>query len=125
MKIREVVTKPQGPLTPEQARIEALKAQARRSQDAVKAERARQKMQSAQQSINKIRTHTQENYRTISLLQLEHAGQLKSFQAQLRVADGRQTSLATMAITVANLTQAMAIFRRLFGASAIISVKST
>ena len=42
------------PLTPAQARIKALKDQAKRAQAAVKAERARQKIQSAQQSLNQL-----------------------------------------------------------------------
>lgn len=46
--------KPTGPLSPEQARIKALKDQAKRAQAAVKAERARQKMHSAQQSLNQL-----------------------------------------------------------------------
>lgn len=41
-------------LSPEQARIKALKDQAKRAQAAVKAERARQKIQSAQQSLNQL-----------------------------------------------------------------------
>jgi hypothetical protein len=46
--------KPQKPLNPEQARIQSLKDQAKRAQAAVKAERARQKMRSAQQSLNQL-----------------------------------------------------------------------
>lgn len=41
MKVIEVTNKP---LTPEQARIKALQDQARRARQAVKAERARQKI---------------------------------------------------------------------------------
>jgi hypothetical protein len=44
MKIQEVITKPKPAMTPDQARIEGLKAQVKRSQAAVKAERARQKV---------------------------------------------------------------------------------
>ena len=51
MKIQEITTKSKGPLTPDQARIEGLKAQAKRSQDAVKAERARQKVKAGQQAL--------------------------------------------------------------------------
>lgn len=46
--------KPQKPLTPEQARIKALKDQAKRAQNAVKAERARQKIKTAQTTLNTI-----------------------------------------------------------------------
>ena len=53
MKIHEVTTKPQAPLSPDQARLAALKNQVKRSQEAVKAERARQKMRSAQQALSK------------------------------------------------------------------------
>lgn len=45
---------PQKPLSPEQARIKALKDQAKRAQNAVKAERARQKLKSAQTTLNAV-----------------------------------------------------------------------
>jgi hypothetical protein len=51
MKIHEIITKPKPALTPDQARIAALKAQVKRSQDAVKAERARQKVKAGQQAL--------------------------------------------------------------------------
>jgi hypothetical protein len=51
MKIQEITTKPKAPMTPDQARIEGLKAQAKRSQEAVKAERARQKVKAGQQAL--------------------------------------------------------------------------
>lgn len=51
MRIQEVITKPKPALTPDQARIEALKAQVKRSQDAVRAERARQKVKAGQQAL--------------------------------------------------------------------------
>lgn len=74
MRIQEVITKPQAPLTPDQARIEGLKAQAKRSQDAVKAERARQKVKAGQQALTKVGFAT-----------LSESQQLKTFQAQVRV----------------------------------------
>lgn len=52
MKIKEVTSKP---LTPEQARIKALQDQARRAREALKAERARQKIQQGQQQLAGIR----------------------------------------------------------------------
>lgn len=51
MKIIEVTSKP---LTPEQARIKALQAQAKRARDAVKAERARQQIRKGQNQLAKI-----------------------------------------------------------------------
>ena len=51
MKIQEVITKSKPAMTPDQARIEGLKAQVKRSQDAVKAERARQKVKAGQQAL--------------------------------------------------------------------------
>lgn len=45
---------PQKPITPEQARIKALKDQAKRAQNAVRAERARQKIKTAQTTLNTI-----------------------------------------------------------------------
>ncbi len=45
---------PKKPLSPEQARIKALKDQAKRAQNAVKAERARQKIKTAQTTLNAV-----------------------------------------------------------------------
>ena len=47
----ENITKP---LTPDQARIKSLKDQAKRSQQAVKAEKARQKIKAGQQQLANI-----------------------------------------------------------------------
>ncbi len=52
MKITEIITRPKRPKTLDQARIEALKAQVKRSQAAVKAERARQRLQAAQRAVS-------------------------------------------------------------------------
>ena len=51
MKIKEVTSKPLGP---EQARIKSLQDQARRAREAVKAERARQKIRQGQKQLSKI-----------------------------------------------------------------------
>ncbi len=52
MVIREITaTKP---ATPEQQRIKALQAQAKRAQQAVKVERARQKIAAGQKQLNKL-----------------------------------------------------------------------
>ena len=57
MLIKEVETiKPIKPLTPEQQRINTLKQQVKRSQDAVKSERQRQRVAKAQQQLQKTRT---------------------------------------------------------------------
>ena len=48
MKVIEVTNKPP---TPEQARIKALQAQAKRAREAVKAERARQQIRKAQNQL--------------------------------------------------------------------------
>ncbi len=42
------------PLTPDQQRIKALQAQAKRAREAVKAERARQKIANGQKELNKL-----------------------------------------------------------------------
>lgn len=56
MLIKEVATiKPQKPLTPQQQRINALQQQAKRSQEAVKAERQRQRVAKAQAQLVKAR----------------------------------------------------------------------
>ena len=51
MKIIEVTSKP---LTPEQAKIKSLQDQARRAREAVKAERARQKIKLGQSQLARI-----------------------------------------------------------------------
>ena len=51
-------TSPIKPLTPAQARITALKAQAKNAQAAVKGERARQKIQAAQTALNQLESHS-------------------------------------------------------------------
>ena len=52
MRIKEIVSTK--PLTPEQARLKALKDQADRAKAAVKAERARQKIRVGQQALSKL-----------------------------------------------------------------------
>jgi hypothetical protein len=51
MRIREVVQ----PKTPEQQRLDALRAASKRASDAVKQERDRQKLQRAQKAIQAVR----------------------------------------------------------------------
>lgn len=51
MKITEI-TAPKSP-SPEQQRIKAMQAQVKRAQEAVKAERARQKIKAGQQQLSK------------------------------------------------------------------------
>jgi hypothetical protein len=57
MRFYEFKTSPAKPLTPAQARIRALKNQAKRAQAAVKAERARQKIQAAQSTLTQLESH--------------------------------------------------------------------
>ena len=57
MRFYEFQSSPTKPLTPAQTRIKALKDQAKRAQAAVKAERARQKIQAAQNTINQLESH--------------------------------------------------------------------
>jgi hypothetical protein len=54
------------PLTPAQSRIKALKDQAKRAQAAVKAERARQKIQAAQTTLNQLESNSM--YKTFRAL---------------------------------------------------------
>ena len=54
MRFYEFKSSPIKPLSPAQARIRALKDQAKRAQAAVKAERARQKIQAAQTTLNQL-----------------------------------------------------------------------
>jgi hypothetical protein len=59
MLIKEVTTiKPTKPLTPQQQRIDTLKQQVKRSQEAVKAERQRQRVAKAQSQLVKAHQTT-------------------------------------------------------------------
>ena len=58
MRFYEFKSSPAKPLTPAQARIKALKDQAKRAQAAVKAERARQKIQAAQTTLNQLESNS-------------------------------------------------------------------
>jgi hypothetical protein len=51
MKITEVTTP-----TPEQQRIKAMQAQVKRAQEAVRAERARQKIKAGQQQLSQVKS---------------------------------------------------------------------
>jgi len=56
MLVKEVATiKPRKPLTPQQQRINTLKQQVKRSQEAVKAERQRQRVAKAQAQLTNAR----------------------------------------------------------------------
>lgn len=46
--------KPQKPLTPDQARIKSMQDQVKRTQQAIKSERARQKIRSGKSQLSKI-----------------------------------------------------------------------
>lgn len=51
----ENIIKPKKPLTPDQARIEAMKNQVKNTQKAIKAEKARQKIKKGQQQLASIK----------------------------------------------------------------------
>ena len=52
MRFNEIT--PQKPLNPEQARLKSMKDRVKRDQEAVRAERARQKIKAAQNSLNNL-----------------------------------------------------------------------
>jgi len=54
MRFFEFASAVKKPPTPDQARIKSMQDQAKRAQKAVKAERARQKIKSGQQTLAKI-----------------------------------------------------------------------
>jgi hypothetical protein len=56
MKFFEISSPITKPLSPEQARIKALKDQAKRIQQTIKAEKASQKIKAGQQQLAKIST---------------------------------------------------------------------
>lgn len=59
MLVKEIATiKPIKPLTPQQQRIDTLKQQVKRSQEAVKAERQRQRVAKAQSQLVKAHQTT-------------------------------------------------------------------
>ena len=69
MRFYEFKSSPAKPLTPAQARIKALKDQAKRAQTAVKAERARQKIQAAQTTLNQLESYSMsKTYRALHKL---------------------------------------------------------
>lgn len=53
MKFNEIA--PQKPLSPEQARLKSMKDRVKQGQEAVKAERARQKIKASQDALVKLR----------------------------------------------------------------------
>jgi hypothetical protein len=53
MRFFEFASAVKKPLTPDQSRIESMKTQAKKAQQAVKAERARQKIKAGQQALVK------------------------------------------------------------------------
>lgn len=56
MRIKEIATlSAKGPLSPEKQRIKAMQAQVKRAQEAVKAERARQKIKAGQMQLMQLR----------------------------------------------------------------------
>ena len=66
MRFYEFKSSPTKPLTPAQARIKALQDQAKRAQAAVKAERARQKIQAAHTTLNQLESYPMSNtYRAL------------------------------------------------------------
>ena len=56
------------PKTPEQLRLDQLKAGSKRASDALKIERERQKAQRAQQALQKLRIPTKPKSATIKLI---------------------------------------------------------
>lgn len=53
MRFNEIApVKPKGPLSPEQARLKSMKGRVKRDQQAVKAERARQKIKAGQAELS-------------------------------------------------------------------------
>lgn len=56
MKIYEITSAVQKPLTPDQARIKSMQNQVKRTQGAIKAEKARQKIKVGQQALAKSYT---------------------------------------------------------------------
>lgn len=57
MRFYEFQSSPTKPLSPAQTRIKALKDQVKRAQAAVKSERARQKIQTAQTTLNQLESY--------------------------------------------------------------------
>ena len=56
MRFNEIANKlPIKPLSPEQARLKSMKDRVKRDQEAVKAERARQKIKAGQQQLSQVK----------------------------------------------------------------------
>jgi len=54
MRFYEFASAIKKPLTPDQARVKSMQDQVKRSQQAVKAERARQKIKSGQKALSQV-----------------------------------------------------------------------
>jgi hypothetical protein len=56
MRIKEIATlSAKGPLSPEQQRIKTMQAQVKRAQQAIKAERARQRIKAGQKTLSALK----------------------------------------------------------------------
>ncbi|MFM7522849.1 MAG: hypothetical protein ACKO4M_01565 [Betaproteobacteria bacterium] len=124
MRIFEITAKPKSPLTPEQARIQALKNQAKRSQAAVKAERARQQLQSAQRAAAKANSAMLEQFYNEDFSKITEASSPRKFQAQIKLRNMQQSSYVITDIIAANQHQAKLILEFLFGKGNVIYIKS-
>jgi hypothetical protein len=100
--------KPSGPikpLSPAQARIKALKAQAKNAQAAVKAERARQKIQSGQKDLAKVES--------------THKMQSNSYKAQYKMNNAYTAWMTAGSYGNFNDTLAAALRKKKAGAIAV------
>ncbi len=124
MRIYEITVKPKPPLSPDQARIEALKNQAKRSQAAVKAERARQRLSAAQKALTKANTSIPEQSSIVTLEILRETYLLKKFQAQVTLKNGRHSYSVVTEVNAINYHQAKILLEFLFGIGNILFVKA-
>jgi hypothetical protein len=124
MRIYEITVKPKPPLSPDQARIEALKNQAKRSQAAVKAERARQRLSAAQKALTKANTSIPEQSSIVTLEILRETYLLKKFQAQVKLKNGCHSYSVVTEVNAINYHQAKILLAFLFGKGNILFVKA-
>lgn len=115
MRIHEVI-KPSKPLTPDQARLKALKDQAKRSQAAVKVERARQRQRAAQYAmVQAIRPFTTESIDLIA-----EASGLLTFIAKVKISSSDRTLTCATEIKAGSAAQARAMLAVLYGRNSIL-----
>ena len=122
MKVDEIHTNTNKPLTADQRRLQALKDQAKKSRDAIKAERARQKIKAANQALSAALTSSRLPEESRSPLRLVEAHHLRTYQAQVRAKNGGGSMMCFTNIEAESIAHANAMLNSIFGKGNVLSV---